>query len=236
MTFAVMQPYFFPYIGYFALIAAAERWFVFDEAQYIQGGWIARNRILSSNGGWRYLTVPVKRHPTSARIREVKIAHDSWRWRLSRRLEHYSRAPHFEAAMGLLTDCFDDMPDTISELNVRCLERTCAYLGVPFAYELVSHLDLDLDAIETPTDWAWVIGRHTGGTHLVNLPGGRAFMVAEDFKTQGFGLEFISMRPHSYDQGHADFEPSLSIIDVLMFRSPEQIRGLLTHVDRHRVA
>ena len=238
MTFAVMQPYFFPYMGYSALIAATERWFIFDEAQYMRGGWIARNRVLGQNGGWQYVTVPVRKHRTSARIRDVTIAHDDARWRkLPRRLDHYKkRAPHFDGVMDLLADCFRDVPQTISELNVRCLERTCAYLEVPFRYELVSRLDLNLDAVKKPTDWAWIVGQRTGGTHLMNLPGGRAFMSPKDFRAHGLGLEFLSIRPHPYDQGQDNFEPSLSILDVAMFNSPEQIRELLQHVDRERVA
>ena len=237
MKYALMQPYFFPYVGYFALIAATDYWMVFDKAQYMKRGWIARNRVLRPNGGWQYITVPVRKHPRTAEIHEVEITSNNyWRSKLPACLRHYrKRAPYFEQVMTLLEDCLSELPAAISELNVRCLEKTCSYLGIPFRYDFLSTLDLDLEDIQAPGDWAWKIGSQIGGTHYLNPSGGRGWYLREDFEAVGIALEFLSIRPLRYDQGSAEFEPNLSIIDVAMFNSPEQIRALLQEVDRERI-
>lgn len=55
----MMQPYFFPYLGYYALIQKTDTWVVFDDCQYIRHGWVNRNRILHPNNSWQYITVPI---------------------------------------------------------------------------------------------------------------------------------------------------------------------------------
>lgn len=237
MKYALMQPYFFPYLGYFALIAATDYWIVFDEAQYTRRSWIARNRILSPAGGWQYLTVPVQKNCMTARIRDVEIATDNfWHRKLPSRLQHYRKhAPFYEPVMTMLGECLEDPAGTICELNIRCLETCCAYFGIPFHFERLSALDLNLDHVCKAGDWAWVVGRQIGGTHYLNLPGGRSLYLRDDFENAGIGLEFLSIHPYRYDQGRADFEPDLSIIDVAMFNSPERIRELLREVSRERV-
>src|SRR5581483_11840060 len=67
-----MQPYLFPYIGYFQLMHAVDRFVVADDLSYIKQGWINRNRLLI-NGEAAYFTVPLRRHAATALIRDVEI-------------------------------------------------------------------------------------------------------------------------------------------------------------------
>ena len=74
MKLGIMQPYFFPYPGYFALIAQVDRWVVFDTPQYMRHGWVNRNRILHPGSGWQYIVAPLVKHRRSTSIRDIRLA------------------------------------------------------------------------------------------------------------------------------------------------------------------
>lgn len=155
MILGIMQPYFFPYLGYFDLINYSERWIVFDTVQYIRHGWINRNRILHPAEGWSYIIVPVKFSRETA-INEVHIAEDGkWKKRIIGQLQHYKKqAPHYRAVINLLEACFAFNGTLLSEFNTLSLQKICTYLGIPFNYSVFSSMNLDLDPVEEPGDWA----------------------------------------------------------------------------------
>ncbi|MCA9171698.1 MAG: WbqC family protein, partial [Planctomycetales bacterium] len=98
MIVGLMQPYFFPYVGYFDLIHEVDLWVVFDTVQYIRRGWMNRNRVLHPDTGWQYINVPIDRCPQTTAIEQVQIVatHD-WRSRILGQLQHYRRhAPGYE--------------------------------------------------------------------------------------------------------------------------------------------
>jgi hypothetical protein len=92
MKIAIMQPYFFPYIGYWQLIHAVDRFVLFDDAQYIRHGWVNRNRILKPGGGWQYILVPLKKHALTESIKNVQVNPDGkWHELIVRQLAHYKK-------------------------------------------------------------------------------------------------------------------------------------------------
>ncbi|HZE89534.1 MAG TPA: WbqC family protein, partial [Verrucomicrobiae bacterium] len=107
MRVGIMQPYFFPYLGYFDLIGHTDAWVVFDTPQYIRHGWVNRNRVLHPSRGWQYVIAPVRKHDRAASIRDVEVsAAPDWRRRLLAQLEHYrKRAPYFRETMELVGRC-----------------------------------------------------------------------------------------------------------------------------------
>src|SRR5690349_20303640 len=160
MKLGIMQPYFFPYLGYFDLINYTDRWIVFDDVQYIRHGWINRNRILHPKDGWSYIVVPV-RHTRQMHIREVTIAEDGkWKKRILGQLHNYQKkAPYYDLVIGLIEDCltFDD--DLISRFNIFTLRKVCDYLGIHFNYSVFSEMNLNLEDIKEPGDWALSISQ-----------------------------------------------------------------------------
>src|SRR5687767_9328128 len=107
MKLGIMQPYFFPYIGYFDLIHSVDQWVVFDTPQYIRHGWINRNRILHPTAGWQHIIAPVRKHHRAAPIGDIRVVEDGgWRALIPRQIEHYrGHAPHFGAVAALVHDC-----------------------------------------------------------------------------------------------------------------------------------
>src|SRR4051794_3768709 len=117
-----MQPYFLPYLGYFALIRATDRFILFDTVPYNRAGWLSRNRVLHPKEGWQYVGVPLKKHAHMAPISEFVTARSEWRFRLLRQLEHYRRtAPYYDAVIQLLTRVLDLSIDGLAVLNEHLL-------------------------------------------------------------------------------------------------------------------
>lgn len=225
-----MQPYFFPYLGHFALIAQSDEWLVFDLSQYTPKAWMNRNRVLHPSNGWMYITVPVAGASRSllthdARVRSPSHARASALGKLS----HYARrAPFFETVTDLVERAFSGAgDDSLVQLDVAGLREVCAYLGLEFTYSICSERDLDLPPISGPGDWAPAIAAAVGADAYINPVGGRRLFDPAAFHRRKIELSFLEMPPFTYPTGSYQFEPDLSILDVLMWNSPEAVRRAL---------
>lgn len=225
-----MQPYFFPYLGHFALIANTDQWLVFDITQYTPKSWMNRNRVLHPASGWMYIGVPVVAAPRSVltsdvRVHNVSGAHSSALGKLS----HYARtAPYFGNVVDLVATAFSEAADgSLVRLNVAGLRLVCEYLGLEFKHSLCSELDLDLSEVGGPGDWAPTIAEAIGADAYINPIGGRHLFDPATFKQRHIELSFLEMPAVVYDTTPYQFEPQLSILDVLMWNSPETVRGAL---------
>lgn len=236
MKLGIMQPYFLPYLGYFDLIQSVDQWVVFDTAQYIRHGWVNRNRILHPTSGWQYIIVPLKKHHRDTPISEIEVAQTGdWRARIEGQLQHYRRrAPHFEAVMTLVRDCLAVPETSLARLNVASLAKVCAFLDIPFTPHYHSEMKLALGHVDEAGDWALRIAEALGAREYINPPGGQELFDPTKFATSGIRLTFQRPIEFTYDCRGYQFEPSLSIIDVLMWNSPEQVRTFFA--ERRRAA
>jgi len=226
---AGMQPYFFPYIGYWQLIGAVDCFVLFDEAQYTKQGWINRNRILKPAGGWQYIIAPVCRHYAKASIRDVPTAPgDAWKKLVIRQLAHYrKKARHFDETVGVVEEIlFGTGDQSIGAINCRMVRRLCAHLGMSTEVIVSSERKFDYTNVSDSEDWALRHCEQLGATELINPAGGAALFDPEKFSSRGIRLSFLECQDIVYDQPHA-FEPRLSIIDVLMFNGVDGTRELL---------
>lgn len=230
MRLGIMQPYFFPYLGYFALIEATDHFVVFDPVQYIRHGWINRNRMLKPGFGEpQYFRVPIAAHRRETLIRDIRIAkgHD-WKNRIFRQLQHYARqAPYFSQAISILGDCLAIQTDSIVRLNVHCLEVACQALQIPFEFTYFDEIDGPIQPARHPGDWAL----HTAGamraTTYVNPIGGRNIFDPEQFQQHDIELLFLEHSLPHYPQPNDSFVAGLSLLDVLMFNSLAETRALV---------
>jgi hypothetical protein len=224
-----MQPYFFPYIGYFDLIQQSDRWVVFDTAQYIRHGWVNRNRILHPTSEWQYIIVPVQHHHQDTPINEICILEDNkWRDKLIGQLQHYKKkAPFFTEVTDMVATCLDDSDESLSRLNVRTQEIVCTYLGIPFRYAFFSEMDLKLGPVEGPGDWALRIAEALGASEYINPPGGAQLFDRSMFEAAGITLTIQTPVDFVYNCDGYEFQSDLSILDVLMWNSPEVVRAYL---------
>lgn len=233
-----MQPYFFPYIGYFQLINYADKWVVFDIVQFIRHGWINRNRILKPGEGQQYITIPLKKYRRETSIKDILISDKAdWRNRIFRQLEHYKKkAPYYTQVMEFLEDCFSAENTKIVELNTRFLEKTCKYLGIKFDYSVFSEMNLEIGHISHAGEWALRISEVLKAYEYVNPLGGIEIFNKKQFEKADIDLKFLKTNLKEYNQRRSAFESGLSIIDIMMFNNPKEINEFIddyTIVDKN---
>jgi hypothetical protein len=227
---AGMQPYFFPYIGYWQLIEAVDFFVLFDEAQYIKQGWVNRNRILKPGGGWQYIQVPVAKHKTSASIRDVQIAVDGkWKSRILNQVAQYKhKAPFYsETAAAVEAALMNGNEQTIGALNCRIVCEICTLLSIDTEILVSSVHGFDYSEVKKTGDWALAHATQLGATELINPSGGFDLLDAVKFKACGIAISSLESPAINYLQSGAAFEPSLSIIDVLMHNGLSGTRAFL---------
>jgi hypothetical protein len=232
MILGAMQPYFFPYLGYFDLINRSDRWIVFDTPQYMRQGWVNRNRILHSQQGWEYIIVPLKKHPRETPINQVEaVDFPDWRRRITHQFTPYrGRAPYYRETMALLEDCFATEERNLSRLNIHCLGRVCRYLDIPWAPQIFSEINLSLGPVQEAADWALRIAEAAGASEYLNPPGGATLYDAERFARHGIRLLLQEDFNFEYDCGAGGYVPKLSVLDVMMWVSPGEIKAHLDGV------
>jgi hypothetical protein len=230
MKVAIMQPYFFPYLGYFSLIKHTDQFILFDTVQYIRHGWIDRNRILKPGEGWQYIKVPVRKHSRDTLIKNIEINNDlEGTTRIRGQLQHYKKsAPYFRNVMMILDDVFSNGFNSIVDLDYSCLKAVNDYLGIHTPIEVFSRMNLTIKDAEEPDEWALNICKEMPGvTDYWNPPGGKDFFDREKYQSNSINLQFHEINLTSYSQRRKAFEAGLSIIDVLMFNDPSAVNGML---------
>jgi len=235
MTLALMQPYFFPYIGYFELIASTERWLVFDTAQFSLQSWMYRNRILHPKEGWQYISLSLHKPSPRRSVGETSLKDPAESGaKLLRQLEHYRRkAPYYRQVCTLVEETFaETKTKCLVELNIRSLVFSCGYIGVPFPHEKLSELNLLLPPVTYPGQWPLEIATLLGAARYINASGGRSLFRPEDFRDRSIGLSFMPETDFRYECAPYVFQPHLSILDVLMWNSPQSVREHLFRVAR----
>ena len=230
MKTAIMQPYFMPYIGYLSLIKHSDLFILFDPVQFIRHGWIERNRILKQNEGWLYIQVPLVKSGRDTLIKECLIDNSQdWKSKILSQLQIYKKqAPYYYKTVQLLKEIFEGEYDTITALNKASLEKICNYLGFPKELPVFSEMNLEIEEPNSPDEWALNICKKLDGKiHYINPIGGLEFFDTEKYTNQHIDISFQKMIPVHYDQKRTPFEYGLSIIDVMMFNSPEEINNML---------
>jgi len=231
-SLAAMQPYVFPYLGYFQLIHAVDTFVMLGDADFIVRGWVNRNALLFQGRRLR-VTIPV-RHPRRGReIRDVEVFNEArWRRKLNATLDHaYHAAPFFSEVRSLVVEVFDFADGiSIGELATRSIRAVCDFIDIESRVVDSSgrYRNKDLDPTERLVD----ICRQEEAATLVNPEGGKDLYSKDTFRQNGIELRFLHMRNIAYRQfwPHT-FVPRLSIIDVLMFNGPEGTRALLDEYD-----
>jgi len=234
MKLAIMQPYFFPYLGHFALIAQCEKWVVFDITQYTPKSWMSRNRILHPKQGWNYISVPLANSSISIKTAEARILRfDDLAQSLFGKLSHYKKkAPFYRSVEQLIEEIFSVGTDSLVQLNVRALDLVCRYLGIRFEHARASELDLGLPEFDYPGGWAPAISHRLGATEYINPISGRSIFRQADFEAAGVALKFLDFRNFVYPTDSYEFEEGLSIVDVMMWNEPAVIRGAIASHSR----
>jgi hypothetical protein len=227
MKLAIMQPYLFPYIGYFQLMNAADEFVVYNNIKYTKKGWINRNRILV-NGSDAYINFPLKKDSDYLDIKDRCLA-EIWpqeRQKLLNKLrESYRSATYFEQAYSVIEKCilFEDMNLFAFILHSLNILKNYLDISTPFVVSSTIEIDNSLKA----QDKVMAICKARQAGVYINPIGGVELYNKEDFTKAGIELFFLKTGAITYKQFNNIFVPSLSIIDVMMFNSKEEIKEYL---------
>ncbi|HEY1053893.1 MAG TPA: WbqC family protein [Emticicia sp.] len=226
MTIGIMQPYIFPYVGYFQLINAVDKFIIYDDVAYINKGWINRNNILIS-GKVSMFTLPLISASQNRLIRDIEVDNlEAWSKKFFKTIEQsYKKAPFYQETLAILTEVFQSNPANIGELCTTSLKATCQYLGIntKFIDSSTIYNNQHLKAQERILD----ICLQEKADHYINPIGGMAIYDKQLFADNKILLNFIKSKPVQYKQFNNEFVPWLSMIDLLMFCPVETIHAYL---------
>ena len=208
MKLSVMQPYFIPYLGYFQMINAVDKFVFYDDVNFIKNGWVNRNKI-SINGKEHMFTIPIKNQSSFKKINETNI---DWSDNLVDKLIKTFQQEYKNKNKELLeciVNLFSERPETISDLAINSIKLFCDYLEI--TTQMKKSSELKIDRSEDRVENLIKICNIEECVDYLNPIGGSSLYDKEDFLNRGVNLYFI--------QG----KPSLSIIDVCMNNDKEEI-------------
>jgi hypothetical protein len=218
-----MQPYVFPYIGYFQLIRDADLFVVFDDVNFRKRSWINRNRILLNDTDHLF-SLHLYKASSSKKINEIEVG-DNAQTLLKTFRQAYSHAPYYSMVMPLIEDLILYKEKQLAIYLMYQLQSISRYLGLHTRFVLSSAITKDNNL--RSQDKILAICEALGANAYSNAIGGQHLYDERDFAEQGIDLKFIQTDYIEYRQFGAKFIPWLSIIDVMMFNSTSQIRTML---------
>ena len=227
MRIAIMQPYFLPYVGYFQLMSAADKFVLLDDVNFINRGWINRNRI-AVNGEPYWITVPLAQASQNRLINEIRIVEDaSWKRKVLRTVQlSYHDAPHSAEVFPLFSEILENAHGLLSLYLYRQLKRMADYLGLTVQIEKTAAVYPKEG--KSGQDRILDICRREGADGYINLPGGRDLYDPAAFSAAGIELLFLDPNLAQMNLHYSGTEgPVLSILDLVMLNSAATVRDAI---------
>lgn len=226
MKLAIMQSYFFPYIGYWQLMNAVDKFVIYDDVNYIKRGWINRN-IIIENKKANYLTLPLIKPSQNKLINEITIFEpQKSKEKLFKRIyTAYHKAPFYENIIDLLENIILNEETNLSKYLINSIKLINKYLEIKTTLILSS--ELEKDNIKKGRDKIIEICKKLNADYYINPIGGTKLYNKEEFARHNIKLSFLKTDDIKYQQFDNEFIPNLSIIDVMMFNSREKIQEML---------
>jgi hypothetical protein len=228
MKAAIMQPYIFPYIGYFQLINAVDKFVFLDDVNFINKGWINRN-FIQNKGDKILFTIPLKGASQNELIKNIFVSEEgNWRKKLLATIAlSYKKAPYYEERFTLIESIINTQNVTIAEYAKNSIMQISAALHLKAEFIRSSSI---FEKINSGEDRILDICVKLGATTYINPQGGTELYNKEKFNQKSIALNFLFSGQVNYNQNHAkDFVPHLSIIDILMYNNNQQIVDLLNN-------
>ena len=225
MTLGIMQPYFMPYIGYWQLMAAVDTYVVYDDVNYIKGGWVSRNNILL-NGQKHMFTITLNGASPNKLFNEITIKDDFKKF--SRLIESaYRKAPYYAEVTALLEKIYSYEDKSLGAFMLHSFQVVLDYLEIDTKLVLSSTIEKD-NSLRGKDKVKHICNLLDADTYY-NAIGGQELYDKNDFKADGIDLHFVKTELSPYPQLNNEFVPGLSMIDVLMFNHPIEVKQLLTN-------
>lgn len=220
-SIAIMQPYAFPYIGYFQLIAAVDEFIFLDDVTFIKQGFINRNKIYGAQGEQRF-TLPVNNISSNKKINDHYYK-GCWSKFYSSLDCSYARSPFYANVIELIKKTESCSTTKVSEINANFIVDICRYIGLTTQFETSSKLLQTHGSLSKGAQRLAEICNNRNASVYINSPGGKDLYDQSFFRSHDIRLSFLEVAIHKYKQGTRSFIPGLSIIDVLMWNPPHLV-------------
>lgn len=227
MILAIMQPYLFPYIGYWQLINAVDTFVIYDDVNFIKQGYINRNNILSNNKK-QTLTLELIGASSFKYIKDIEVGRNSNK--LLKTIKHnYFKAPYFETIYPMLESILMQDEKNLARFIGYSLQAISDYLNIDT--KIIYSSDTEKDNSLKAQDKVIDICMNLNAVKYINAIGGKELYDKESFKDKKIELNFLQTEIHEYKQFNNDFIPYLSIIDVMMFNSKDEVNLMLNEYE-----
>ncbi len=226
-----MQPYFFPYIGYWQLINAVDTFVVYDNIQFSKSGWFHRNNFLM-NGKKTLFTVPLKKDSDDLYVIDRYLSDNSEKQinKILAQIKYsYRKAPYYTDVFPLIKAVFLNQEKNLFYYIYNSIEMVCNYLEIDT--QIVKSSTIDIDHTLKSQDKVMAINKKLNSTKYINPIGGTALYDIECFNKEAIELQFLESEIFTYKQFSDEFIPYLSIIDVIMFNSKEEVKEMLNRYE-----
>ncbi len=225
MIVSVHQPQYLPWLGYFDKIDKADAFVLLDNVQFKKNEWQNRNKIKTAQG-WMWLTVPVL-YKFPQLISEVGVNNtDRWQHKQKQALlSNYRKSPFWQMLEGFFEETFSRQWTIISELNIHVVKKLIGLLGIETPVHVASEMG---NFPEDPDERLIALTKHLGGDTYLAGSGGRDYMDLAKYGRSGIRVIFQEYHHPAYSQLYGQFEPYMSVIDLLYNhgdKSLEILRG-----------
>lgn len=226
MKVGIMQPYFVPYIGYWQLLNAVDKYVIYDDVNYINRGWINRNRILINHQP-KYFNIPMLGASQNKFINEISVNNDEKLIEKNLKVVKgaYSKAPYFEECYPIIEEILSCGEENLASYLEKSIRSICRYLDIET--ELIRSSALEKDCRLKGQDKILAICELLEATEYYNAIGGQELYSYSAFEERNIQLKFLQTSDVEYVQFGNNFQPNLSILDVMMFNPKEQIKKML---------
>ena len=183
-----MQPYFFPYAGYFRLFAGADIFAVFDCVQFPRRGWVHRNRLCDRAGSLSWLTLPLRKGNRDIKIVDLQFTEDA----IDLFQKQWSRFPCLSEAdpNNALLELLRSVEGPAVDYLIKTLRYTCDTLDL--SHNMIRTSGLDLDPELKGQDRIIEVVKRVGGTRYINLHGGSGLYEPAAFAAANIDLYVLS--------------------------------------------
>ena len=226
-TIAIMQPYLFPYIGYFQLIKHVDTFVLYDDVQFVNRGWINRNRILSNKKECN-IVFPLKKASSRDKINTRVFADNIDHFKKKQTAiirQSYQKAPFYNEAIEIIESVLNFLTGDLVLAIYKHFENILEYISIN--NNLILSSEFSLPSNFTGQKRIIEICKCLNATDYVNSIGGIELYSPKIFNENNLTLHFLKPRLEPYEQFGGEFVPGLSIIDVMMFNSPDKIQSML---------
>ncbi len=244
MKLGIMQAYFFPYIGYFQLINAVDKFILYEHVNFRNKSWMTRNYILPINAKVQSISISVRKKSCNKTISDIELVefkHFSATF-LKKIYHSYRRTQFFDETIELFENIFNTNFSSLHHFNSFSITEICSHLGINtiiksqnenylYLEEELSTSDFNSNNSNFDKKSARIISicKNENANIYFNAIGGTALYDKINFYSQGITLNFIKTNDLIYKQFNETFIPNLSIIDVLMHNGINTTKILLNN-------